>query len=128
MGRLRRARDAGADRRQVGAWWRGIGFIILVVFSVGGYLLADFILTSEWLRQMLPAQAAEVLARVGGEMWVPVHKSLPFLQLPIHILLRLGMMVFFDILVYTILVFAWAFIKPPSSGLPDDPWASGGRG
>ncbi len=117
MGRLRKPREA-AKSKEVGAIWRGIGFIILVVFSIGGYILADVALKSSLLAQLIP-QAAHI----SGPLPITINKALP--PLPGDILLRLGIMLFLDVVAYSVIVTIWAMANQPDK--PDDPWSSQGR-
>lgn len=127
MGRFMRKHDAGPRHKQLDAWARGLGFITLVVLSVGGYWLADVTLRSAWLQQQLPQELGNALREVGGDLWIPIHKSLP-IQFPAHVLLRIGIAVFLDVLAYTLLMVVWAMINRHKTDVPDDPWASQGRG
>jgi hypothetical protein len=61
-------------------------------------------------------------------MKIVISTPLLPITLPIDVFLRIGIAIFLDILVFTILVFGWMAIKPSRPEGPDDPWASQGRG
>jgi len=119
MGRLRRSREE-ADHKQIGAIWRGVGFIILVVFSVGGYILADVALKSSLLIQLIPQAAG-----IGGPLPITINKALP--PLPGDVLLRLAIMLFLDVIAYSVMVTIWAIVNPLKPDEPEEPWSSQGQ-
>ena len=119
MGRLRKSRET-VNHKEIGAIWRGVGFIILVVFSIGGYLLADVALKSSLLAQLIPQAAG-----IGGPLPITIHKALP--PLPGDILLRLAIMLFLDVVAYSLMVTIWAMVNPLKPDEPDDPRSSQGR-
>ena len=126
MGRFRRTREAGRSK-EADAASRWIGIIVIVLFSVGGYWLADVTLRSLWLQEHLPKALGDALKQIGGDLWIPIFKWLP-IQLPAHVLLRIGIAIFLDILAYTIFVWIWVVFNPPRPDVPEDPWSAQGRG
>ena len=112
MSRFKRTREAGSRSKETDAASRWIGIFVIVLFTVGGYWLADVTLRSAWLQQQLPKALGETLKQIGGDLWIPIYKSLP-IQFPAHVLLRIGIAVFLDILAYTLFVWLWAVFNPP---------------
>ncbi len=126
MGRFRRSREASRSR-EADAASRWIGIIVIVLCTVGGYWLANFTLGSVWLHEHLPKELGDALKDIGGDLWIPIFKWLP-IQLPAHVLLRIGIAIFLDILAYTVFVWLWAVFNPPKPDVPEDPWSAQGRG
>jgi hypothetical protein len=126
MGRFRRTREASRSK-EADAASRWLGIIVIVLLSVGGYWLADVTLRSIWLQEHLPKELGDTLKQIGGDLWIPIFKWLP-IQLPAHVLLRIGIAIFLDILAYTIFVWIWVVFNPPGPDVPEDPWSAQGRG
>jgi hypothetical protein len=102
----------------VGGIWRVIGLILLAVFTVGGYLFADVLLKSGVLAQLSPQ-----LAGIGGPLPIKINEAI---SLPGHILLRVGITLFLDVLLYAVMVIVWAIINSPKEEI-EDPWRPGSR-
>ena len=119
MGRLRKSRET-VSHKEIGAIWRGVGFILIVVLSVGGYILADVALKSSLLAQLIPQAAG-----IGGPLPITINKALP--PLPGDILMRLAIMLFLDVVAYSVIVTIWAIVNPLKPDKPEDPWSSQGR-
>ena len=119
MGKFKRRREE-TSHKQIAAIWRGVGFVILVIFTIGGYILTDVALKSAWLHQLIPQTAA-----IAGPLPITINKSLP--PLPGDILLRVMVTLFLDFLVYAIMVIVWAMVNPLQPDEPENPWQSQGR-
>jgi hypothetical protein len=103
-------------REQVGAEqklnpiWRGVGFIILVLLTVGGFWLAGYLLELNWQRQFLPFS-------VPQDFMLTLGYGLP--KVPGKLLLQLGATVIVDLVGYTLLVIAYSVLNPLRPGKTD---------
>jgi hypothetical protein len=95
-------------KKEINPVWRGIGCVIIVLLSVGGYIFGDWFLhqneTNHWLR--LP----EVLVAIPGLPW-----------LPSGFLLKLAVAIVFMIVSFGLINFVYAILFPIQPGKYDSP-------
>jgi hypothetical protein len=127
MGRYTRARRTGGSK-EASSGGRLVGVIVMLAFTIGAYWAANSGLA--WLRAHPIEQYRQAimdLTSTGPEMQITIHPLLPF-KFPVDIFLRIGIAIFLDVTVFTLVVLGWMWIRPSKPGGADDPWASQGRG
>src|ERR1700687_3823604 len=111
-------REATTKKKERNAIWRGIGFIILVLLTIGGFWLAGYLLELNWRTPFLPFF-------VPRDFTVTIVKWLP--SLPGKLLVQIGNMLLVDVVAYAALVVLYAMVNPIRRG-PTDAKQPRGRG
>lgn len=118
-------------KRTLSPVWRGVGFIILVIMTVGGYWLAGYLLDLNAADPFLPFRVPTTMnifvlrflpIQVGQPFyeWVPdTIRARPVIQVATTLLL--------DILAFSVMVFLYSILNPIRKG-PTDVDQPRGRG
>ncbi len=109
-------REQVSTEQKLNPIWRGIGFIILVLLTVGGFWLAGYLLELNWQTPFLPFT-------VPQNFMVTLGYGLP--KLPGKLLVQLGATVMVDIIGYTLMVIAYGLVMPTRPGKTDAPQPRG---
>lgn len=96
MGRLR---QAPVKRKGINPMWRGVGLVILIVFAVGGYFLAGYLIEAK-VFPFVPTQFKPII----------IHKALP--ALPGKEVIKVGFSLLLDVLVYAIMFIVYTVVNP----------------
>ena len=112
MTRQYQFRGALPKKKEVHPIWRGIGFIILVAMTVGGFWLAGYLLELNWRAPFLPFPVPRDF-RVTIVGWLP--------SLPGKLLVQIGATIILDILAYAVMVTTYALLNPIEPGETDAP-------
>ena len=94
--------------------WRGIGFIILVGLTVGGFWLAGYLLEMHWRTPF-----AFIPFAIPRNFTVQFHPVLPVL--PGKLLVQLGATLILDLFAYAGMVIGYAILNPIRRGKTDSP-------
>src|SRR5712691_12020539 len=94
-------REATTKKKEMNAIWRGIGFVIMVLLTIGGFWLAGYLLELNWRTPFLPFF-------VPRDFTVTIVKWLP--SLSGKLLVQIGATVLVDILAYAALVLLYAIV------------------
>ncbi len=105
-------RERPSNDQKLNPIWRGIGFIILVLLTVGGFWLAGYLLELNWQTPFLPFP-------VPQDFTVTLGYGLP--KVPGKLLVQLGSTVIVDIIGYTVMVIAYGLVNPMRPGKTDAP-------
>ena len=98
-------RDSTIKPKTINPVWRGIGCVILVILTVGGYWLAGYLIGLN-------------LFPLPTNLDIPVGK---FFTIPGKMVLQVLATGLVDVLAYGVMVMAWAVINPPKRGPLDAP-------
>lgn len=109
-------REAQPKKRQLHAIWRGIGFIILVLLTIGGFWLAGYLLELNWREPFLPFRVPQNFM-VQIVEWLPAIRGKLLVQIVSTLLL--------DILAYAVMVVLYALVNPRRLGPTDAPQPRG---
>jgi hypothetical protein len=103
-------REATTSKRDRNAIWRGIGFIILVLLTIGGFWLAGYLLELNWRTPFLPFF-------IPRDFTVTIVKWLP--SLSGKLLVQIGTTLLVDAVAYAALVVLYAIVNPIRPGPTD---------
>ena len=98
--------------------WRGIGFIFIILLTVGAFWLAGYVLDNNLLGPYLPFA-------IPRDFTVTIATWLP--KLPGKLLVQIGAAALLDVLGYAVMVFFYALLNPLRPG-PTDAKPPRGRG
>ncbi len=101
-----------------GPIWRGIGFILIILLTVGAFWLAGYVLDKQLLAPYLPFA-------IPSGFTVTIAKWLP--TLPGKLLVQIGAALLIDVLAYSVMVMIYALLNPLRPG-PTDAKPPRGRG
>jgi hypothetical protein len=121
MSRIQPAfRESTLKKKGMSPIWRGVGFIIIVLLTVGAFWLAGYVLDNNLLAPYLPFA-------IPRDFTVTITKWLP--KLPGKPLVQIGAALVLDLLAYGLLVFVYSLFNPFRPGPTDAPPPRGhGRG
>jgi hypothetical protein len=111
-------RESTIKRHQINPIWRGIGLILLILFTVGAFWLAGYVLDRGLLAPYLPFP-------IPRDFTVTLAKWIP--PLPGKLLVQIGAALLLDVLAYAVMVVFYALINPIRPG-PTDAKQPRGRG
>jgi hypothetical protein len=111
-------RESTLKKKDINPIWRGIGFIFIILLTVGAYWLAGYVLDKQLLAPYLPFS-------VPSNFTVTIAKWLP--TLPGKILVQIGAALLLDVLAYAVIVVIYAILNPLRPG-PTDAKQPRGRG
>jgi hypothetical protein len=111
-------RDAEPKKPQINGVWWGIGFILLVVFAVGGFWLAGYLIELNWQTPFLPI-------RIPRNFTIFIVDWLP--RLPGKLILQIAAAVILDILAFSVMVVLYSVVNPIRPGEKDAPQPRGRR-
>ena len=100
-------------KQQMNPMWLGVGCVMLLVLTLGGYWAAGFLLDLNRSQPFLPFP---VPAANSG---IVIIKGLP--AVPAQILIRRGATLLVDIFAYAFMVIVYGIINPPRLGPQDAP-------
>lgn len=104
-----KVREAAVDRNKMHPIWRGVGCVFLLLLTVGGFMLGDYLLRAGIFQQVLRM-------RIPPDFrWYPVAG---FPGIPV---VQLGAMIVVDLLGFSLITLIWAIINPPKLGEHDAP-------
>jgi uncharacterized membrane protein len=113
-----RLREAQSQKKGLNPIWRGIGFILLIVFMVGGYYAAGVLLNH-------PAWPYKVPANIGIDISAIKVPFSPVTFGPYRItgqqFVQVGAALVIALLVYSIMVALWGAFNPVKLGPTDSP-------
>ncbi|MBI4771271.1 MAG: hypothetical protein HY784_12900 [Chloroflexi bacterium] len=98
-------RESTLKAKTVNPIWRGVGCLILVLLTVGGYWLAGYLIGLN-------------LVPLPTDIDIHLGKSL---TVPGRLVLQVMATAFLDILAYGVMVVVWAIINPPKKSPLDAP-------
>lgn len=104
-----RVREGEVDRKNLHPIWRGVGCIFLLLLTVGGFMLGNYLLEIGFFQQVMKMPIPR------GYRWYPIE------GLPGVPLVQLGAMVVVDILGFSLITLIWSFLNPPKLGKYDAP-------
>jgi len=93
--------------------WRGIGFLILVALTVGGFLVTGYLIDLQQQTGFLPFS-------IPTNFNVPVGRSF---SIPGRLIMQLLVTIFLDVVAYGLMVIGYAMLNPPKRDPTDAPWA-----
>ena len=96
------------NKKELNPIWRGVGCILIVVFSVGGYFFGDWILDQIKINGWF--KVPDVLVQIPGLPW-----------LPSGFLLNILIAIVFMIIGFGLLNIAYAILFPIKRGKYDSP-------
>jgi hypothetical protein len=111
-------RESTLKKKDINPIWRGIGFILLILLTVGAFWLAGYILDNQLLAPYLPFA-------IPRDFTVTIVKWLP--TLPGKPLVQIGAAMLLDVLAYALMVVLYAIVNPIRLG-PTDAKQPRGRG
>lgn len=103
-------REATTKKKEMNPIWRGIGLIILVLLTIGGFWLAGYLLELNWQTPFLPFF-------VPRDFTVTIVKWLP--NLSGKLLVQIGATLLVDVIAYGALVVLYAVVNPIRPGPTD---------
>jgi len=119
MSRIPQAfRESTLKKQAMNPIWRGIGFIFIILLTVGAFGLAGYVLDKQLLAPYLPFV-------VPSDFTVTIAKWLP--TLPGKPLVQIGAALLLDVLGYAVIVVVYAILNPIRLG-PTDAKPPRGRG
>lgn len=111
-------RDAMPKKKRLHAVWRGVGFIILVLLTIGGFWLAGYLLELNWQRPFLPWNIPRNFTiRIEQWEWFP--------PLPGKLVIQIIATLLVDALAYAVMVVVYAALFPIRPGPTDSPQPRG---
>src|SRR5437016_188864 len=110
--------ESTLKKQEINPIWRGIGFIVIILLTVGAFWLAGYVLDHGLLAPYLPFA-------IPRDFTVTINKSLP--TLPGKLLVQIGAALLLDVLGYALMVVVYAIINPVRPG-PTDASQPRGRG
>ncbi len=111
MSRIQPAfRESTLKKKDINPIWRGIGFIIIILMTVGAFWLAGYVLDKNLLGPYLPFA-------IPQNFQVTIVKWLP--NLPGKLLVQIGAAVLLDVLAYGVMVVFYAILNPVRPGPTD---------
>jgi len=103
-------RESTLKKQDINPIWRGIGFIVLVLLTVGAFWLAGYVLDQGLLAPYLPfAIPRDFTVKLAS--WLP--------ELPGKLLVQLGTALLLDVLAYALMVVLYALVNPVRLGPTD---------
>ena len=93
--------------------WRWIGFVILLILTVGVFWLTGYLIDLQQQRAFLPIA-------IPTNFTVPIGK---FFAIPGRLIMQLMVTIFLDVILYALMVIGYAVLKPPKKDPTDAPWA-----
>lgn len=99
-------------KRRMNPIWRGIGFLVLVALTIGGFMLAGYLLELNWKQPFLPITVPRAF-EVRPVDWLP--------PVPGKLLLQIGATLVLDVLAYAAMVFGYGILNPVRPGPTDAP-------
>jgi len=119
MSRIPQAfRESTLKKKDMNPIWRGIGFILIILLTVGAFWLAGYVLDKQLLAPYLPFA-------IPSNFTVTIAKWLP--TLPGKLLVQIGAALLIDVLAYAVIVVIYAILNPLRPG-PTDAKQPRGRG
>ena len=103
-------------RKRLHPIWRGIGFLIMVALTVGGFWLAGYVLELHWADPFLPF-------RVPRNFVVTFHEALP--TMPGKLAVQIGTTILIDLIGFALMVLLYGVINPLRPGETDAPQPRG---
>ena len=111
MSRIQPAfRESTLVKKQINPIWRGIGFIIIILLTVGAFWLAGYVLDKNLLGPYLPFA-------IPQNFQVTIVKWLP--TLPGKLLVQIGAALLLDVLAYGVMVVFYSILNPLRPGPTD---------
>jgi hypothetical protein len=105
-------RESTIKDKNVGAIWRGIGFIILVGLTIGAFWLAGYLLELNWAQPFLPFRVPRNFSIVITQLkWLPPIPGKPVVQI--------GAAILIDVIAYAVMVVLYALVFPIRPGPTD---------
>jgi hypothetical protein len=98
------------NRQRLHPIWRGVGTLILAGLTIGGFLLAGYLLELNWQQPFLPFD-------IPAHFQVRLHDALP--PLDGKLLLQIGATILLDIVAFSLLVVVYGMINPLRPGPTD---------
>jgi len=111
-------REARVDKKRLHAVWRGIGFLILVLLTIGGFWLAGYVLELNWQNQFIPWRIPRNFSIKVAE-WAPA--------IPGKLVVQIVATLLIDIAAYAVMVVLYAILFPIRPG-PTDAKQPRGKG
>ena len=111
-------RESTLAKKEINPIWRGIGFILIILATVGAFWLAGYVLDQGLLAPYLPFA-------IPRDFTVTIVKWLP--TLPGKLLVQIGAAVLIDVLAYGLMVVVYSLLNPLKPG-PTDAKQPRGRG
>ena len=113
-------RESTLKKKPMSPIWRGVGFILIVLLTVGAFWLAGYVLDNNLLAPYLPFA-------IPRDFTVTIAKWLP--TLPGKPLVQIGAALLLDVVAYALMVFIYGILNPIRPGPTDAPPPRGrGRG
>jgi hypothetical protein len=103
-------RESTLQKKPMNPIWRGIGFILIILLTVGAFWLAGYVLDKQLLAPYLPFAVPQNFT-VTITTWLP--------KLPGKLLVQIGAALLIDILAYAVLVVLYALLNPIRPGPTD---------
>ena len=97
--------------RQVSPVWRGIGFIILVLLTIGAFWLAGYLLDLNAVSPFLPFRVPRDFTVTFPWKWLPTLPGKPLVQISAALLI--------DVVAYAVMVVFYAILFPIRPGPTD---------
>ena len=111
-------RESTLKKKDINPIWRGIGFILIILLTVGAFWLAGYVLDKQLLAPYLPFAVPSNFT-VTLATWLPT--------LPGKLLVQIGAALLLDVLAYAVMVVFYAILNPIRPG-PTDAKQPRGRG
>jgi hypothetical protein len=111
-------REARVEKKKLHAVWRGVGFIILVLLTIGGFWLAGYLMELNWQDPFLPW-------RIPRNFTVKVAEWAP--AIPGKLVVQIVSTLLVDVMAYAVMVVLYAILFPIRPG-PKDAKQPRGRG
>ncbi len=109
-------REAQPKKKTLHAVWRGIGFLILVLLTIGGFWLAGYLMELNWQDPFLPWRIPRNFTIKVAE-WAPA--------LPGKLVVQIVVTLLVDVVGYAVMVILYAALFPIRPGDKDAPQPRG---
>ena len=103
-------RESTLKKKDINPIWRGIGFIIIILLTIGAFWLAGYVLDNNLLAPYLPFA-------IPRNFTVTIVKWLP--TLPGKLLVQIGAALLLDVLAYGVMVLFYSILNPLRPGPTD---------
>jgi hypothetical protein len=111
-------RESTLKKKDINPIWRGVGFILILLLTIGAFWLAGYVLDRQLLAPYLPFPVPQdFLIKFSQTPWLP--------PIPGKLAVQIGAAVLIDILGFALLTLVWSIINPVRPGPKDAPQPRG---